>query len=100
MLGQLAGRLPRLAGVLADAGYNGPIAGWVRETLGVPLTLVHKLPGQRGFQVLPKRWVVERTFGWLGRWRRLSKDYEQHPASSEAYVLLAMTRLMARRLAA
>jgi putative transposase len=100
VLGKLRGRLPRLAGVLADAGYNGPIAAWVRDTLHVALTLVHKVPGQRGFQVLPRRWVVERTFGWTGRYRRLSKDYEQNPASSEAYVHLAMTRLMARRLAA
>lgn len=100
MLAPLAGRLPRLAGVLADAGYNGPTAAWVQATLGVALTLAHKAPGQRGFQVLPKRWVVERTFGWLGRYRRLSKDYEQNPASSEAHVLLAMTRLMVRRLAA
>ena len=99
VLAPLVGRLPRLAGVLADAGYNGPLAAWVCDTLGVALTLVHKLPGQRGFQVLPKRWVVERTFGWLGRYRRLSKDYEQNPASSAAYVHLAMTRLMARRLA-
>lgn len=100
MLGQLRRRLPRLAGVLADAGYNGPIAGWVRRVLRVALTLVHKAPGQRGFQVLPKRWIVERTFAWLGTHRRLSKDYEQNPASSEAFVLLAMTHLMARRLAA
>jgi putative transposase len=100
VLAKLAGRLPRLAGVLADVGYNGPAAALVRGALGVPLTRVHRAPGQRGFQVLAKRWIVERTFGWLGRCWRLSKDYEQHPASSEAFVLLAMTRLMARRLAA
>ena len=102
VVARLAGRLPRLAGVLADAGYNGPAAAAVREALAVPLTLVHKdkTPGRTGFQVLPKRWIVERTFGWLGRCRRLSKDYEQNPASSEAFICLAMTRLMARRLAA
>ena len=100
VLAKLRRRLPRLAAVLADAGYNGPIAAWVQRTLRVALTLVHKAPGQRGFQVLPKRWVVERTFAWLGTYRRLSKDYEQNPASSEAYVYLAMTHLMVRRLAA
>ena len=94
--------LPRLAAVLADGGYNGPIAAWVLATLGVALTLVQKapkVPGQTGFQVLPKRWIVERTFGWWGRHRRLSKDYEQNPASSEAWICSAMIHLMARRLA-
>ncbi len=100
MLAKVRHRFPRLAGVLADAGYNGAIAAWVRAVLGVALTLVHKVPGQRGFQVLPKRWIVERTFGWLGRYRRLSKDYEQNPASSEAWIYCAMLHLMARRLAA
>ena len=92
----LAWRLPR---VLAHAGYNGPIAEWVHTTLGVLFTLVHKVPGVRGFQVLPKRWIVERTFAWLGRCRRLSKDYEQNPASSEAWIYCAMVHLMIRRLA-
>ncbi len=100
MLAKLRHGVPRLAGVLADAGYNGPIAAWVLAVLGVALTLVHKAPGQRGFQVLAKRWIVERTFAWLGRYRRLSKDYEQNPASSEAWIYCAMLHLMARRLAA
>ena len=52
----------------------------------------------RGFKVLPRRWVVERTFGWFGRYRRLSRDYERLPASGEVMVYLAMTRLMLRRL--
>lgn len=86
--------------MLADAGYNGPIAGWVRRVLRVPLTLVHKVPGQKGFQVLAKRWIVERTFAWCGTYRRLSKDYEQNPRSSEAWIHGAMLHLMARRLAA
>ena len=85
--------------MLADAGYNGPISAWVGAVLHVVLTLVHKTPGQRGFQVLPLRWIVERTFGWLGRYRRLSKDYEQNPESSEAWIYCAMVHLMIRRLA-
>lgn len=100
VLEKLRQGFPRLAAVLADAGYNGPIAVWVRATLGVVFTLGHKVPGQRGFQALPKRWVVERTFGWLGRHRRLSKDYERNPASSEAWIYSAMIHLMTRRLAA
>ena len=99
VLAKLRGGLPRLAAVLADGGYNGPVAAWVLATLGVALTLVQKAPGQRGFQVLPKRWIVERTFGWFGRHRRLSKDYEQNPASSEAWIYAAMTHRMARHLA-
>lgn len=100
VLAKLRRGFPRLAGVLADAGYNGPIRAWVGAVLHVVLTLVHKTPGQRGFQVLPVRWIVERTFGWLGRYRRLSKDYEQNPQSSEAWIYCAMIHLMIRRLAA
>lgn len=99
VLDKLRGGLPRLAAVLADGGYNGPVAAWVSATLGVALTLVQKAPGQRGFQALPKRWIVERTFAWFGRHRRLSKDYEQRPASSEAWIYGAMIHVMARRLA-
>jgi putative transposase len=69
------------------------------HTLDLTIDVVSPRPGQRGFQVLPRRWVVERTFGWLGRQRRLSKDYEVLPATSEAWIYLAMTRLMLRRLA-
>lgn len=67
VLAKLRSGLPRLAAVLADGGYNGPIAAWVLATLGVALTLVQKAPkapGRTGSQVLPKRWIVERTFGW------------------------------------
>jgi len=60
---------------------------------------VEKLGGQVGFRVLPKRWIVERTFAWLNRQRRLSKDYERLPETSEAFVYVTMIRLMTRRLA-
>jgi len=59
---------------------------------------VRRIAGTSGFVVLPRRWVVERSFGWLGRWRRLSKDYEQLPEVSEAMVTVAMIRLMLHRL--
>ena len=72
---------------------------WVRRVLRVTMEVVSKHAGQRGFVVLPKRWIVERTFGWLGRYRRLSKDYEQNTASSEAWIYVAMIHLMVRRLA-
>lgn len=66
--------------------------------LGLTLIIVRRLAGTSGFVVLPRRWVVERTLGWLGRWRRLSKDYEELPEVSEAIVTLACIRLMLHRL--
>ena len=63
------------------------------------MEIVEKLGDQAGFQVLPKRWIVERTFAWLNRQRRLSKDYERLPATSEAFIYVAMIRLMVKRLA-
>ena len=100
VLGELAGRFPRLGLIWADGGYRGaPLSEWVQERLGCRLEIVSRSAGQRGFAVQPRRWVVERTFGWLGRQRRLSKDYEALPASSAAWVRIAMSRLMLRRLA-
>ena len=66
--------------------------------LGLTLIIVRRIAGTTGFVVLPKRWIVERTLGWLGRCRRLSKDYEELPEVSEAMVTLAMIRLMLHRL--
>jgi putative transposase len=86
--------------VWADAGYQGDLLiPWLTETLGWLLTIVHKLPDQLGFEGLPKRWIVERTFAWLNRQRRLSKDYERLPETSEAFLQLAMIRLMLEKLA-
>lgn len=69
------------------------------ERLGISLTAVGRPEGQRGFALLPRRWVVERTFAWLLQSRRLSKDYERLCETSEALIYVAMTRLMLRRLA-
>ena len=67
--------------------------------LGLTLIIVQRVAGTAGFVVLPRRWVVERALGWLGRWRRLAKDYEELPEVSEAMVTVAMVRLMLHRLA-
>ena len=72
---------------------------WVQHNLHVVLEIVLKLGDQKGFQVLPKRWVVERTFAWITRNRRLARDYERLAESSEAFIYLAMIRLGLRRLA-
>jgi len=83
----------------ADSGYRGePFARWVQENCGCRLEVVKKDPEQQGFAVLPKRWIVERTFAWFGKCRRLSKDFEQNTQSSEAWIRLSMIHLMLRRL--
>jgi len=88
-------RLPRLAKVFADAGYRA-LAGWVARRRHWLLEFVLKRPGQKTFEVQKWRWIVERTFGWFGRYRRLSKDYEHNPRSSEAWIYIAMIHRMAR----
>ncbi len=85
--------------VFADSIYNRVATLLACFLLGITLVIVGRIPGTKGFVVLPRRWVVERTFGWLGRWRRLSKDYEHLPEVSEAMVTLAMIRLMLHRVA-
>jgi transposase len=120
---------PRLSHLWLDAGYRGEdkAKDWVEKTLGWSVDLVErpkkpapeevlmrwarewakegvtldwqKFMPQQGFVVLPRRWVVERTFSWIDQNRRMSKDYERLPESSEAFIYAAMSRLMARRLA-
>jgi len=86
--------------VWADSAYTGPKLGdWIKHWFTWVLEIVAPAEGQVGFQVQPKRWIVERTFGWLNRSRRLSKDYERLPETEEAWIYAAMTRLMVRRLA-
>jgi len=91
----------RLRKIWADAIYKGDkhLRAWVAEQFGWDLEVVERDAGIKGFQVLPKRWVVERTFAWLGRNRRLSKDYDLLPETSETWIYIAMTNLMVRRLA-
>jgi putative transposase len=93
-------RYPRLETVWADGAYQGALEDWAADVLGIWFQILHKLQGQRGFVVLAKRWIVERTFAWLGRYLRLSKDHEANPMSREAWIRCAMIHLIARRLAA
>jgi putative transposase len=90
----------RLKAIFADGGYAGKLADWTRQRLGRALHIVKKNDEAPGFTVLQKRWIVERTFAWLGRYRRLSKDYEQRTDHSEAMIYIAMISLMNRRLSA
>jgi transposase len=93
-------RTDRLFLVWADSGYSGnPFLIWVMDILHWVLQVVVRPKEQRRFVLLPKRWVVERTFGWLMNHRRLVRDYELLPASSEAMIYIAMIRNMLRRLA-
>ena len=88
-----------LRAVFADSIYNRLPVLLACFLLGLTLIIVRRIAGSTGFVVLPRRWVVERTLGWLGRWRRLAKDYEELPGVSEALITVAMIRLMLHRLA-
>ena len=85
--------------MFADSASNRVAALLACFLLGLTFIIVPRIAGTTGFVVIPRWWVVERTLGWLGRWRRLSKDYERLPEVSEAMVTLAMIRLMLHRLA-
>jgi putative transposase len=96
LLGRLPA-LPRLAVIWADGAYAA-VVDWVRQRFGWVLTTILRPVGVKGYVHLPKRWIVERTLGWFGRYRRLAKDYEHNPASSEAWIHIAMTHRMARQM--
>ena len=105
----MAEKLPRLAVLWADAAYTGRFRSWVRDERGWRVEVPQHPDRQlwrygleeklRSFQVLPpRRWVVERTFSWLGQARRLAKDYERLPETAVAMIYWAMSRIMLRRL--
>ena len=99
---RLQGRFPRLRLIWADAAYaayGNQLALWMLAFAGWVLEVVKRPTEATGFVVLPRRWVVERTFAWLSKYRRLSKDYEETPQSSEAWIRIAMVHIMVRRLA-
>ena len=99
VIDKLTGRFPRMRLVWADAGYAGKLIEWVWALTGWALEIVKRPRDSHHFQVLPRRWVVERTFAWLSRCRRLSKDYEALTETTEAWIHIAMIHLMLRRLA-
>jgi putative transposase len=98
VLERVKNRLPRLQLIWADGGYTGTLIDWVKTVCGWKLEIVRRPKGVSGFQVLHRRWVVERTFAWLCKFRRLSKDYEALPETSEAWAYVAMVHVLARRL--
>jgi len=89
---------PRLKRIWADGGYAGQLIDWAKHLGRWTLEIVKRSEDAVGFAVLPKRWIVERTFAWLGKYRRLSKDYETLTQSSESMIRVAMINLMIHRL--
>jgi len=97
-MAKLKDKFPRLKLIWADAGYAGQLIEWTMALGQWVLEIIKRNTDLTTFVVLPRRWVVERTFGWFSKYRRLSKDYESLPSSSEAMIRLAMINLMIHRL--
>jgi transposase len=89
---------PTLRHVFVDGGYEGDWAEWAAEEEGVTIEVVRRSPGTRGFVVQARRWVVERTFAWFGRNRRLSRDVELYEQTTETLIYLASCHLLLKRL--
>lgn len=100
LIARLAELFPSLQKLWADGAYQGDLAVFVKETLGAVLEIVERAAGSQGFQVVPRRWVVERTFAWFEWYRRLSRDYERLLASSASMIYLASIRIMLKRMTA
>ena len=98
LLEELREFAPNLKVIYADGAYSGELIKWVAENLECKLEIIRRPKGIKGFVLLPKRWVVERTFGWLNLYRRLSKNYEQLACTAEAWIRWAMSNIMVRRL--
>ena len=100
VLAEAKARAPNLLLLWADARYQGPLVATAAAALGLRVEVVSKPPGTKGFVVLPRRWVVERSFGWLSKYRRVAgRDYETNPRVSEAVIKACFCHLMLRRLA-
>jgi putative transposase len=91
-------RFPRLRRVWVDRNYRGALVAWAKHQAGVDLEVVAPPKGTTGFRVLPRRWVVERSIAWMGRYRRLSKDYEAMTETSEGMIYAAFGGTMLRKL--
>lgn len=99
VLGETVPAHERLAVVWADQTYQGRLVRWAADELDLDLVIMKRAKEQRGFVPQPKRWTVERFFGWMNTFRRLSKDYEGLPETTEAWLYAAMSYLLVRRLA-
>jgi hypothetical protein len=91
--------LTRLKKIFADGGSRGSLVEWVKDEMHVEMEIVLKPGDQKGFQVLPKRWVIERTNAWMSRNRRMARDYERLCETCESFIYILMIRLGSRRLA-
>jgi putative transposase len=98
VINKLRGRFSRMIKIFADGGYRGELIEKIQKSFGWILDIVLRSDHNKSFIVLPKRWVVERTFAWFESYRRLSKDYEYHTDTSETMIQLAMIRLMLNRI--
>jgi putative transposase len=98
LLKRLGGNAKKLRKIWVDGGYRGKLLEWVKARFKFVFEVVLRSDKQKGFEVLPRRWVVERTFAWLNNYRRLSKDYERLTETGEAFIQIAMMRLMLLRL--
>ena len=97
---KMQGKFPRLKKILVDGGYKEKFIAWFKDQCAWIVAVAKRRDGAVGFEVIPLRWIVERTFGWFNLFRGLSKEYEYHPEISESMIYLASIRIMLRRLAA
>jgi len=96
---QMKDKYPRLELIWADGAYSSKLVPWVKENIGYSLEIVKRSDNTKGFKILPRRWVVERTFGWFNRFRRLSKDFEYLLVISENVMHITMISILLKRLA-
>ena len=99
LLAPLRERFSTVTLVWADGGYAGRLVTWAKNVLALSVQVVKRTDDLAGFRVLPRRWVVERTFGWISKHRRCVRDYETLPEHHEAMVYISMIMVMSRRLA-